>query len=143
MAITTGAIIVEKGTQATVISDAVSIINGAFNAGTVTALVPTDKVAKGDAILDIQYSVAPDGDVKLYRRNLNIDGTNDASQPDVSFEHTIVGVFPLDPVTTRQYIPLTDIEIVGDQEFYIKNAGGQSTTGTTIVKVTPKTNNIK
>lgn len=143
MAVATGSIIVERDTQVTVISDASAIADGSFNAGTITAITPADELEVGDAVLSVQFLIAPVGDFKLYRRDLNIDGTNDAEQPQAAYRHVIVGAFPLHGVTTRQYIPLTKLELTADQEFYIKNDGGQATTGTTVIKITPRTLNNK
>lgn len=145
MAITTGAAVVESGTQATVISDTGAIADGAFNGATITALVPSDLVSFGDAVLTVTMAVAPAAGAAfhLYRRDLNIDGVNDSTVPDANFKSIYVGSFPLDLVTTIQYISLPAIPLAPDQEFYIENDAGQATSGTTIVKVTPRTYNAK
>lgn len=145
MAITIGAAIKQSATQAPVISDTSAIADGAFNAGTLTALTPTDEVYTADMVLDIQMLAAPTAGaaIHLYRRDLNIEGTNDASVPDTDFEHIYIGSFPLDLVGTRQYIPLPAVPISADQEFYIKNDGDGATTGTTALYATPNTPNVK
>ena len=145
MAISSGAAVFQYGTQTTVISDTVAILNTAFNGATITALVQTDYVPLGDAVLTVTMAVAPAAGAAfhLYRRDMNIDGTNDSTVPDANFKSICVGSFLLDLVTTIQYVSLTDIPLVVDQEFYIENDAGQSTTSTTIVKITPKTYNIK
>lgn len=145
MAITANAAVFEYGTQVTVISDASAIANGAFNAGTVTPLTPTDKVPLADLMLDITFAVAPVAGkvVNVYRRDLNIDGANSAPVPDNNFKQTYIGSFVVDAVITRQFLSLHSVPIGPDQEFYIENATGQSTSGTTILKVTPKTYNGK
>jgi hypothetical protein len=145
MTINTGAAVYEYGTQTTVISDGSAITNTSFNAGTITPLAPTDVTPLADAVLDITLAVAPAAGkaVHLYRRDKNIDGTNHAPVPDANFKNTFVGSFPLDKVATRQFISLTDIPLTVDQEFYIENDSGQSTSGTTVLKVTPKSYNAK
>jgi len=145
MAITTGAGLFEYGTQTTVISDTSAIANTAFNGATITALTQTDYAPLGDAVLTVTMGTAPAAGAAfhLYRRDMNIDGTNDATVPDANFKNTYVGSFPVDLVTTAQYISLTDIPLTIDQEFYIENDTGQSTTGTTTLKVTPKSYNTK
>lgn len=145
MTLTTGAVIVERDTAVTAISETSAIADGAFDAGTKTVVAGADEVDLADAVLDIQFATAPDAgsDVKLYRRDMNIVGTNDATDPDTAYEHILVGSFAVDAVTTRQYISLPKIELVADQNFSIKNDGGQSTTGTTVVTITPRTVNLK
>lgn len=145
MAITSGAGIFELGTQATVISDSSAIANGAFNAGTVTALVQTDNTWLGNAVLDVTLASVPAAGAEfyLYRRDMNIDGTNDASVPDANFKSTLVGSFKLDLVSTQQFVHYTGVPLEVDQEFYIENDTGVSTTGTTVVKITPKAPNSK
>ena len=145
MTILSGAAVFQYGTQTTVISDAVAIANTAFNAGTIAALTQVDVCPLGDAVLAVTMAVAPaeGASFHLYRRDMNIDGANDSTVPDANFKRTHVGSFPLDLVTSAQYISLTDIPLVADQEFYIENDAGEATTGTTVVKVTPKSYNVK
>ena len=145
MTIDSGAPLFGYGTQVTVISDILAIANTSFNAGTVTQFTPTDVTPLADAVLDIALAVAPAAGkaVHLYRRDMNIDGVNHAPVPDANFKSIYLGSFPLDLVTTRQFISLTDIPLTKDQEFYIENDSGQSTSGTTVLKVTPKSYNAK
>ena len=147
MAITTGAALFEFGTQATVIVDAATA-SGAFSAAAdATTLTQTDYCPLGDAVLDITFTSAPTaGDaVHLYRRDLNIDSTNDAVEPDASYKNLLVGSFLLDPSATRQYHSLTDIPLTIEQDFYIEldTASVATATNSTTVKVTPKTYNVK
>ena len=145
MTISSGAAVFQYGTQVTCINDPSAIADVAFNGGTVTALVQGDLCPLGDAVLDITMAVAPiaGSSIHLYRRDMNIDGVNDSTIPDANFKSIYVGSFPLDLVITQQYIALTDIPLVVDQEFYIENDGGQATSGTTVLKVTPKTYGAK
>lgn len=145
MTITTGAAVKQSAAQVAVISDAVAIGDGTFNAGTITALVPSDITYTADMVLDVQMLAAPAAGaaIHLYRRDLNVQGTNDAPVPDSDFEHIYLQSFPLDLVSTRQYISLPAVPISADQEFYIKNDGGGATTGTTVLYATPNTPNVK
>ena len=145
MSITTGALLYEYGTQATVISDTSAITNTSFNAGTTTALTQTDYCPTGDVVLNVTMAVAPSAGASflVYRRDINIDSTNDAPVPDASFKSIFVGAIYVDLVTTAQYLSLPNIPLTIDQEFYIENDTGQSTSGTTVLKVTPKTHNTK
>jgi len=147
MAITSGSVVLESGTQATVISDTSTIADAAFNGATITALTPSDVVPFGDAVLTVTMSTAPSAGAAfhLYRRDLNIDGTNDATVPDANYKNIYLGSFPIDLVTTIQYVSLPGIPLAPDQEFYLENDTGQTTTSstTTIVKITPRSYNVK
>lgn len=148
MAITSGAAVYEYGTQATVISDAAGATAGSFStAGDATTLTQTDYCPLGDAVLSITYASAPAaGDaIHLYRRDLNIDSTNDAVEPDANYKHVYVGSFPLDPSTGQQFHSLKDIPLTVEQDFYIEYDVTTVSTATnaTTVKITPKTYNAK
>lgn len=144
MALPTGAAIWVYDTAVTAISSTSAIATTAFSATTLLPVVSTAPLA--DAVLDVAIlTTAPvAGDAfHLYRRDLNVSGTNDSTVPDANFKNTYVGSFPLDLVTTRQYISLTDIPLTADQEFYVENDTLQSTTGTTVLTVTPKSYNAQ
>jgi len=149
MAIIVGAALFEYGTQTTVITDTGSIAVDAFNSGTTTALVQTDYAPLGDAVLEVEFTSAPaaGGAIHLYRRDMNISGTSDSTIPDANFKNTYIGSFPVDLVTTAQYISLTDIPLTIDQEFYLENGTSQATDAAggidTVLKITPKTYNAK
>lgn len=129
------------------ISQTTSIASTAFSAGTITAVAPatTDIAASADAVLDIQFSVAPAAGkaIYLYRRDKNISGANHAAVPSAAYKSISCGSFLLSAVITRQYINLTDIPLSPDQEFYIENASGQATTGTTVLTIKPKSYNVR
>lgn len=145
MALSTGASVFEYGTQTTAISDASAITDGSFNAGTVTALTQTDYAPLADLVLNVTMAVSPSAGAAfhVYRRDLNIDGTNDSPAPDANFKSVYVGSFIVDLSTTAQYLSLNSVPLTVDQEFYIENDTGQSTSGTTVLKVTPKAYNVK
>lgn len=134
-----------SATEHTAISDTVAIANGAFNVGTVTAVTPTDKTYTAKAVLQVTMAVAPVANkyFSLYRRDLNIQGTNDSPVPGADYEHKYIDKFFLDIVTAQQFVVIDSIPISDDQEFYIKNETGQATTGTTAVYITPTTPNVK
>lgn len=145
MTINSNAAIFQFGTQQTVISESSPILNGAFNAGTVTPLAPADPVPFADLVLGITFSSTPSasGAIHVYRRDLNIDGSNSAPVPDNQFKQIHVGTFVPDLVTTQQFLSLPSVPISTDQEFYIENLAGSETVGTTTLKATPKTFNGK
>jgi len=144
MALTSGAAIVEYGTQTTVITEAGTIAAAGFSTN-VTALTLTDNVPLGDAVLAVTYALAPAaGDaVHLYRRDLNIDGVNGATVPTPTYKNIYVGSFSVDLVATAQYISLPDIPLSADQEFYVENDSAQTISAGMTLKVTPKSYNAK
>lgn len=86
--------------------------------------------------------------VNLYRRDMNIDGTNDGPQPQSAapaYSAQWVGQFTIPPYTAASsgYFPLKDIPISGDCQFFIEdktNATIIGTGGSTyVLKITPKT----
>jgi hypothetical protein len=138
----TGDAIYSAGTQTTVITGGATRATGAFStSGEVTAL-SSNTYPIGDAVLSCSFSVAPtEGDrVHLYRRDINIDSTNDATAPEAGYEHIYLGSFPVKDVTSQQYIPLPGIPLAyGDQEFYIENDADQTMDADYTVKITPLT----
>ena len=75
--------------------------------------------------------------VDLYRRDTNVDGTNDAPIPDANFKQTYVGTFTLDS-DVAQWLSIT-VPLTSDQEFYFQNNGGNTLTNTFKLIVTPFT----
>ena len=145
MAIGAGSAVFVYGAEVTALSSSGAIASNAFSATTITSVTPAQAAPLADAVLDVTMAVATvAGDAfHLYRRDMNIDGANHATVPDANFKNTYVGSFPLDLVTSQQYISLTDIPLTVDQEFYIENDSGQTTTGTTVLTIKPKTYNAQ
>lgn len=86
--------------------------------------------------------------INLYRRDMNIDGTNDGPVPQSAapaYSNAYVGKFTIPPFTAASsgYFPLKDIPVSGDCEFFIENktnATGLGTGGSPYtLKITPKT----
>lgn len=142
MAFPAGAGIPVYDTAVAAITQTTSIANSAFSAGTIVAVAPssTDIASYADAVLDVQMAVAPAANKAfyLYRRDKNLSGANHATVPSAAYKSFAVGSFLLAANTTRQYINLMDIPLSPDQEFYIENASGQATTGTTVLTIKPK-----
>lgn len=148
MAITSGAALFEQGGQVTIISDAAGATSGSFSAAAdATSLIQTDFTPLGKASLDITFTSAPTaGDaIHLYRRDLNIDGTNDAVEPSANYEEIYVGSFNLSPVATRQFHSLNNIPLTDEQDFYIKydTASVATATNATVVKLKQQSFNVK
>jgi len=146
MTINTGASIAEEANQSTVISDSSAITNTSFNVGTVTPLTLADNVTLANAVLIVNMAVAPavNKAFHLYRRDMNINDAGDhADVPNANHKSIHIGSFHVAPRTGEQFVSLPAVPVSKDQEFYIENDTGQSTTGTTVVKITPWTYNAK
>jgi hypothetical protein len=98
----------------------------------------------GDFVLAAAFAGTPGayGNVNLYRRDLNIDSTNDAPAPSANYKGTFVGSFIIESAATasnKQYYPLKDVPLSKECEFYIENKTDQSMNAGWDLKVTPKT----
>jgi hypothetical protein len=99
---------------------------------------------------DVVLMIAPTASIAststniyLYRREINIDGTNDEPVPNTSNKQHYVGTFQAaasTTVSTTQYLQCTDVPLGGasDCEFYIENALGVNIPIGWTLKVTPK-----
>lgn len=98
-------------------------------------VVPTSSIASQSAT------------VALYRRDINIDGTNDETVPDASNRNKFMGAFNLKfgtTVTTTHYVQMTDVPLPGrgDCEFYISNDLNCNIPAGWTLKITPKTDAV-
>ncbi len=146
MAISTDAAIEFFGTQSDLDSTSAAVSDAAFSIATdLITFTNSDDAPEAMAILLVNYSVSPDvnSSINLYLRPLNIVSTNDAEVPDANFQHVYVGRFPVNDVTTAQYIPieikLPNIVTAQEYEVYIENQTGQSMPTGWIIYITPKT----
>lgn len=145
MTIGTGSLIDFFGTQDTLGTSSSSVADGAFSiAADLSTWTNDDDATFASVVLLANYTVAPTANsvINLYLRLLNIQGTNDQDIPDVNFRHVYVGSFPLNDVTTAQYIPLI-IDLPNnfesqEYEFYIENDAGQTLPAGWDIFVTPK-----
>lgn len=144
MAISTDAAIEFYGTQDTVTSSTAAVTDGSFSAQEDT-WTNDDDAPIASMVFSGTYSSAPDANssVDLYARLLNIDSTNDQDTPDANYGHVYLGSFPLNDVTSAQYVAI-DIRLPNtvtsqQYEFYIQNNGGQTLSAGWNLKITPKT----
>lgn len=85
-------------------------------------------------------AVAAMSTINLYRRDLNIDGANNAGAPSAVYPTLHVGNFLIPAgADAAAYYPCTDVPLVKDQEFFIENKTGQTLSAAWILKATPKT----
>jgi len=146
MAISTDAAIEFFGTQDTLGTSSAAVADGAFSiASDLSTWTNDDDAPQASVVLLANFSVAPDANssINLYLRPLNIQSTNDQEIPDANFQHTYVGSFPVNDVTTAQYIniqiSLPNNAASQNYEFYIENQTGQSLPAGWDIFVTPKT----
>ena len=146
MAIGTGSLIEFFGTQDTLGTSSAAVANNAFSiAGDLSTWTNDDDAPRASVTLSCTFSVAPTASsvLNLYLRPLDIQSTNDQDVPDANFTHIYVGSFPLNDVTTAQYIAI-DISLPNaytsqQYEFYVENKSGQSLPAGWDIYVTPKT----
>jgi hypothetical protein len=146
MAISTDAAIEFFGTQDTLGTSSATVADAAFSiAGDLSTWTNDDDAPQASVAMLVDYAVAPDANsaINLYLRPLNIQSTNDQEIPDANFLHTYVGSFPVNDVTTNQYIQIIiDLpnNVTSQQyEFYIENQTGQTIQAGWDLYVTPKT----
>lgn len=86
--------------------------------------------------------------ILLYRRDINIDGTNDEPVPatatSLAWSNHLVGAIqvPAFSVASTTYLSLTDIPLTPQCEFYIENKLNTAVGLGWTLKVTPKTNSF-
>lgn len=146
MAIGTDAAIEFFGTQDTLGTSSSLVADGDFSiAADLSTWVNDDDAISASVTGLFDYSVTPDANsfINLYLRPLNIQSTNDADVPDATFQQVFVGSFPVNNVTTAQYVPI-EISLPNgltsqNYEFYIENKTGQTIPAGWDIYVTPKT----
>lgn len=146
MAIGTGALVEFFGTQDTLGTSSAAVANDAFSiASDLSTWTNDDDAPQASVTLLANFSVAPTANtvINLYLRPLDIQSTNDQDVPDANFAHIYAGSFPLNDVTTAQYIKI-DISLPNSYtsqqyEFYVENKSGQSLPAGWDIYVTPKT----
>ena len=146
MAIGTDSAIEFFGTQDTLGTSSSAVANAAFSvAGDLSTWVNDDDAPQASVVLLANFSVAPtaNSSINLFLRLLDVQSTNDQDVPDANFQHVYAGSFPLNNVTTAQYIPIV-ISLPNNitsqnYEFYVENQSGQSLPAGWDIFVTPKT----
>ena len=130
------------GTIAAVANDAFSIIG----ATGILEWINDDDAPVAAAVLEANFTVAPTANtsINLYAALANINSTNDADVPDANFQHMYLGSFPLNDVTTAQYIPiiisLPNTYTSQAYNFHIENKSGQALPASSwSLNITPKT----
>lgn len=143
---------ISTSTQVTHIGSGTSLAAGAINPASdvSTALSGTGNLARYPRC-DVTVMIAPTASIAststglyLYRRDLNIDSTNDETAPGASNKRRLVGAVTVNAATTvstTHYVNFVDIPLTGfsDCEFYLENGLGVNIPAGWTMKITPKT----
>jgi hypothetical protein len=142
---------VTTSTQITHIGNGASIAAGGISgsADISTALSGTGNLSRYPRC-DVVLMIAPTASIAatstglvLYRRDLNIDGTNDETVPGASNKQKYMGTFRAAAATTANtthYMQINDVDLPapGDCEFYVGNELGVNVPLGWTLKITPK-----
>lgn len=137
-------------TQMTAISGTANVAAAGFSVpAEATSLSSTNHFdyPAADAVLYASFSTSVSSAsnyVQLYRRELNIDSTNDAPQPQSAapaYSNTYVGAFIIPPFTATSagYFAMPDVPLAEQCEFYIENKTNATIISGYTVKLRPKT----
>lgn len=142
----TGDIVLTGDAQVTAITGTVARAANVFSTTAEAAIIAGNEHPFAEATLSCSFTIAPTAGsvVHLFRRDMNIDGANDAQVPSATYGHEYVGSFLVNSVVTQQYstIPVIPLRL-GDQEFYIQNATNQSLDSDYVMKIKPLTSRAK
>jgi len=127
-----------------------SIASNSFNASSdCTSLTSTStgNYPLGDVALFASFSTSvssASNTVVLYRRDMSIDGANNAPIPQSAapaYSNIQVGAFVIPPFTAASsgYFACPDVPLSSAFQFYIENKTNATIISTYTVKVTPKT----
>ena len=146
MAIGTDSMVEFFGTQDSLDNTSGSVADGAFSAASdLVTWTNDDDALSANIILECTFSVAPDANagVALFARPINIQGVNDQDPPDANFLHAYIGRFPVNDVTSAQFVAI-DIPLVNGKssqefDFFLLNNAGQTISAGWDLHITPKT----
>jgi len=134
----TSQVVLESNGSATVASDAYGVVGDADLASGNHLDYPW-----ADFVLTCSFggAVGAGKFVRLYRQDLNIDGANDAPVPAAACPRLFVGSFviPEGAGGSSWCFPLTDVELIKDQQYSIENKTDQTISANWELKATPKT----
>lgn len=140
-----GEAIVKWGTQKTLEASGVSCsVGGVVQANDATYSLSSDAANYPDAefVLTVTYPVAPTegGQIALYARPLDIDGTADAETPEAWLPVWFVGSFTVNNIGAAQSMILLAQDLPALAEYYIHNVStGQTLPAGWSLKVKPRT----
>ncbi len=140
-----GEAIVKWGTQKTLEANGGAIAaNAVVQANDATYSLSADAANYPDAefVLTVTFSVVPNegGQIALYARPLDVDGTADAEVPEAGLPVWFVGSFTVNNVAIAQSMILLAQDLPALAEYYIHNVStGQILPAGWSLKVKPRT----
>lgn len=145
MAINSGAAVVDRGAQTSVITVNALAADTFSGEGDATALVLTDEVVFANAVLDVTVPTLGESGKKihLYRRDMEVLSGLHGPIPGANYQGVLLGSFLLDATAARQTLSMTSVPISSHAEYYIHNDSGLALLGNTVVYLTPWTWNAK
>ncbi len=146
MAIGTDAAVEFFGTQDALDTTSSAVTSTSFSDGVNDLLLWTndDDAPMASITLECTFASTPTvgSSVNLYARTMNSVSTSDADAPDANFLHIWLGAFPVNDVTSAQFITidvlLPNYKTSSEFQFYIENTAGQTISAGWDLHVTPK-----
>lgn len=145
MTIGTGDTIVKLGTPKALETSFASIANNTMSAATTNTYdISADGSMAPDAefVLSVAFTTAPaeNSSIDLYAQELNIKGAGDEEAPETTFKPHYIASFPVNNVTTTQYIKALADDVPLLAAYYLHNNGtGQTISAGATLDVTPRT----
>lgn len=134
-----------EGTELTLEATGASTADAVFTQADDDTVATTDNAGYPYLDFELQATWATstgieDGEVRLYERLLNFEGTSDEPVPDATYPRRHVGSFFPDAVTSSQNLVLEGVpRSRREAEYYIENATGQTISAAWTLKATPWT----
>lgn len=134
-----------SGTELILEGNGASLSDGLFQQANDDTVAPADNA--GYPLLDFEFSgtwaittAINDGEIRLYSRKINFEGTNDAPTPSGTYPRDMVGVFVPDTAAGVQNIVVEGVpRSLREEEFWIENATGQTLSAGWTLKAYPAT----
>jgi len=134
-----------EGTELILEASGALLTDGAFAQADNDTVAPADN--PGYPLQDFEFQGAwvnasgiNDGELRLYSRKINFEGTSDAPAPSATYPRDLVGSFFPDAVTTTQNLVLEGVpRSLREEEFWLENATGQTLSAAWTLKAYPVT----
>ena len=96
---------------------------------------------EADLEMSIIFATAPAAGsmIDVYAQELLVDGTNNAQVPTATYLQKYVGTFPLNAVTTTQYLKMRGYQVPNNAKYYLYNNGTGQSSGVWGLIITPRT----
>ncbi len=134
------------GTQDALDSTSGTVADTVFSvAGDLNTWTNDDDAPMASITAELDWATAPavNSVVNLYAAAQDVVSTSDGEVPDANHRHIYIGTFPINDVTTPQFITidvaLPNYKTSSVYQFYIENQTGQTIQAGWDIHVTPKT----